>query len=414
MNRKNIFLWTLYDFANSISVIVFFLYFSQWLVIDNKVPDIGYNLIFVGSSILLLLTSPIFGSISDKKRVAMPYLRNLTVLIFLALLISSVSANIVPITPLFVFIAAFSYTLSNYFMQFSYTFYNAMLVDIAPYKSHGLISGIGQCANWLGEIAGLLITLPLIGGAVFLFGNPGRAQTFLPATLGFFLLALPMLLWFKEGKRAKQVKINYLLEYKTFFNNLRHLFKMPGVGRFLLGYFFFNDAMLTAVNNFPIYLEQVFKIPDKTKSILLLAILVTSAIGALIIGWLADKIGLKRMLIIIVASWATLFPLIGSATNLNFFMGLCVTLGFLYGATWTVTRAVMSYLSPPENLKHAFSYYTMFERFSTFVGPVIWGLITSVIFNSGPLRYRVAMISMSVFIIIGLFIIRSIPAKAKN
>ena len=46
MNRKNIFLWTLYDFANSIVTIVFFLYFSEWLVIDNGVSDFSYNMIF--------------------------------------------------------------------------------------------------------------------------------------------------------------------------------------------------------------------------------------------------------------------------------------------------------------------------------------------------------------------------------
>ena len=39
MNRKNIALWTLYDFANSIVVVVFFLYFSQWLVVDKGVSD---------------------------------------------------------------------------------------------------------------------------------------------------------------------------------------------------------------------------------------------------------------------------------------------------------------------------------------------------------------------------------------
>jgi len=66
MNRKNIFLWTLYDFANSITTIVFFLYFSQWLVVDKGVPDFWYNMIFTASSVLLLLTAPVLGSIADK------------------------------------------------------------------------------------------------------------------------------------------------------------------------------------------------------------------------------------------------------------------------------------------------------------------------------------------------------------
>lgn len=38
-NKKNVFLWALYDFANSIISIVFFLYFAQWIVVDRGVLD---------------------------------------------------------------------------------------------------------------------------------------------------------------------------------------------------------------------------------------------------------------------------------------------------------------------------------------------------------------------------------------
>ena len=44
--KKNVFLWALYDFANSLVSIVFFLYFAQWLVIDQGVADIWFNLTF--------------------------------------------------------------------------------------------------------------------------------------------------------------------------------------------------------------------------------------------------------------------------------------------------------------------------------------------------------------------------------
>ncbi|MEK6889091.1 MAG: hypothetical protein AABW80_03200 [Nanoarchaeota archaeon] len=35
--KRNVFLWTLYDFANSIFSIVFFLYFAQWIVIEQGI-----------------------------------------------------------------------------------------------------------------------------------------------------------------------------------------------------------------------------------------------------------------------------------------------------------------------------------------------------------------------------------------
>ncbi|MBI4039232.1 MFS transporter [Candidatus Daviesbacteria bacterium] len=414
MNRKNIFLWSLYDFANSIAVIVFFLYFSQWLVIDNKVPDIWYNLIFVGSTILLLLTAPVVGSIADKIGVRLPFLNVATVLMFVFLLGSSLFATFAPGTTFFVALAAILFLFSNYFYQFCFTFYNAFLHDLAPAKLTGFVSGLGQSSNWLGQITGLLITLPLATGAIYLAGHAGRAQTFLPAILAFFLLALPMMLFFKEKRKPEKVSIDLGGEYKNSLRDFISLCKLPGMGRYLLGYFFFNDALLTASNNFPIFMEQVFKVSDSVKSTLLLGILATSAIGALITGWISDKVGLKKSLIIILATWLVILPALSVITNFTYFVIVAVIMGFFYGATWTVTRAVMSYLTPKNRLNNAFSYYTMAERFSTFLGPVVWGLVTLLLVNAGAFRYRIAALSMTIFILIGLIIIRKIPSHTKN
>src|SRR3989344_4088375 len=83
MNRANIFLWTLYDFANSIVIIVFFLHFSQWLVVDKGVAYLWYNMIFTVGSLLLLLTAPILGGLADKNRRELFYLNRMTVFSFL-------------------------------------------------------------------------------------------------------------------------------------------------------------------------------------------------------------------------------------------------------------------------------------------------------------------------------------------
>lgn len=412
INRKNVFLWSLYDFANSFPTIAFFLYFSQWLVIDNGVPDIWYNLIFVGSTILLILTAPIGGAISDKVGIRMPYLSFFSALMFLGLMLTGILANFFTVTPTIITLAALAFLFANYVNQFTFVFYNPLLNQLAPSRLQGFVSGIGLAANWLGQISAALVTLPLVTGAIFIIGAPGRPQTFLPATIIFFLLALPMLLFFKENVKKKYVKIDLAKEYKDSIKNFISLCKAPGLGRYLLGYFFFNDAMLTAVNNFPIYLQQVFKVSDQVKSILVVGILVVAVIGALVTGWFSDRIGLKKSLLLILGSWTIAFPLMAAAPNFTVFTILTVVLGFLYGATWTVARAVMAYLSPSDRLTHSFSYYTLFERFSTLVGPVTWGLITLALVNTGDFRYRVAMTAMAGFILIGLFIVRKIPAKA--
>ncbi len=412
MNKKNIFLWSLYDFANSIVSVVFALYFSQWLVIDNKLSDIWYNLIFVGTTIFLLVTAPIAGSIADKIGMKMPFLTAITIGQFIALLSIGFLTNFLNINLGILILIIILYMFANYFYQFQFVFYNALLYDIAPLKVRGFVSGLGQTANLLGQITGLLITLPLISGAIFLIGNPGRAQTFLPATLLFFFLALPMLLFFKEFIKPKKVRISLIAEYKDSIKKFIVLCKIPGVGRYLLGYFFFSDAILTAGINLPIYLEQVFHVSDQIKAVLVVSFFLTSAIGAAVSGKIADKIGLKQSLLIILIGWVFAPSVLATLTNFLYFAIAVQFFGFLYGGTIMVTRAVMSYLSPPDKLTHAFSYFTLFERFTSFVGPVTWGLITLVLVNTGSFRYRIALASMTVFVIIGLLIIRSIPAKS--
>src|SRR3989344_2424350 len=412
MNKKNVFLWTLYDFANSIVTIVFFLYFSQWLVVDKGVPDFWYNMIFTIGSVLLLLTAPILGSIADKNGRQQNYLNRITVIVFIFFLLAS-------FTTLFfsqkVFLAALFFLLANYLYQFSFVFYNALLHYIAPPEKWGRVSGIGQTGNWLGQIAGLLITLPLASGAVYLVGEAGRAQTFLPATVIFFILALPMLLYFKISEQDQTVvKINIKEEYRNYWTQFKELIKVPNLGLFLLSFFFFNDAVITAAINFPIYLEKVFAVADKTKSLILLGILVTSAIGAFCTGFVADKIGLKKTLLFVLGSWVFVFPALAFTSNFRLFIVFTVLMGFMYGATWTVTRAAMTALCPKEKLNFGFSFYTMAERISTLVGPLVWGSLVYLLAGFGSLAYRTSVSTMSVFVLIGIFFLRKVEIKEKT
>ncbi len=415
MNKRNIFLWALYDFANSIPTIVFGLYFSQWLVIDNHVSDIFYNLIFVASSILLILISPWVGAASDRHGAKLPFLRILTLLMTVTILITTILAVFFPASNQIVFWAVIFFILTNFFYQFSLIFYNALLPQLAPKSKIGRVSGIGSASGWIGQIAGILITLPLATGAIYLAGNHGRPQTFLLSVILFIILSLPTLILFKEKTQKKySIEFSLVKEYKNYFSDFKTMIKVPGIGRFLLGYFFFSDAILTAQSNFPIYLDQVFRIPDKIKAFLAMGILITAALGAFLIGFIADKYGIKKTLNYLLIAWMILMPFIALTSNFHFFIFLVVVMGILFGATYVVTRATITYLTPEDQLGHTFSFYTLAERFSTFLGPVVWGLITTILYHSGPLRYRMAALSMTVFMVIGFFILKSIPSDKKE
>ena len=410
INKRNVFYWTLYDFANSIVVIAFALYFSQWLVVEHKVADIWYNLTFVGASILLLLTAPVLARIADKKQSNMSYLRLMTLLMFISTLGASLLAIFDGNVSKFVILATICFLFSNYFYQFCLIFYNTLLNQLAPIKKQGLISGIGYAGNWLGQFAGVLIALPFAVGTLYWFGHSGRAQTLLPATLLFFALALPMLFLFKETIPPIKIKISLRDEYKNFIQSFIKILKIPGVGRFLLGFFFFNDAVITLETNFAIYLERVFNVNDQLKSLFLLSVLVGTTLGALLGGIIADKIGLKKSLKIVLAMTAVTVFLTGIANSFILFLIFSVGFGFFYGASLVITRTVLNYLAPTQEINHIYSYYSLIERFATFVGPVAWGLTILLLSKYEIISYKVAWLIMTIFIIFGVIIIRKIPS----
>jgi UMF1 family MFS transporter len=182
----------------------------------------------------------------------------------------------------------------------------------------------------------------------------------------------------------------------------------------LIAFFLFNDALLTLSNNYSILLERVFATPDSTKSLLLMAILVMSAIGGIAFGWIADKVGPLTTLKIILVGWIVALPLLAMAPNFTIFAILTVPVGLLIGSLFAVCRAYLSILLPQEDMTYGFSFYTLAERFATFIGPLTWGAIVAFGHASG-FAYRVAIVSMALFVIAGLLILmyfrRSIPQR---
>ncbi len=399
-DKKNIFLWVLYDFANSIVSIVFFLYFSQWIVIDQEVADIWFNITFTISAVLLLFTVPTTGVLLDKywRRITGLRYTTLGTAVFYGICsIFAITGQSIP--------ALITFTLGLYFYLLSFTFYTPLINDVSSSEKRGRVSGYGIAANYLGQISGLILVLPFATGKLTLFSSSFRAETLLPSVVVFVILALPMLMFFKEPYKKQKV-VSYLQEIKGSFVETKKLFVIPGVLAFFTAYFFFNDAVLTATNNFSIFLEQVWKIPDTTKTYLLLGILASSAIGGFVSGFIADRLGHKKTLVIILTGWVLILPTVALITNFKLFIMVVIFMGIWFGSTWTVSRSVMSYLSPENKHNLTFGYFGLMERASSFVGPVVWGLIATNLINFGSVRYRIAAIVLTIFIILGLIAMR--------
>lgn len=392
MNKKKLFLWSLYDFANSIVFINFLLYFSQWLVIDGGLSDFWYNATFAISTVLLFLSAPVLAAYTDKysgRKFSLNIATTCTAMSYgLAAGLAYAHAHI--------WIIATFFLLAQYFYQLCFVFYNPMIEEIAPVSHRSRASGIGQSCNALGQVFGLLIMLPLA---------KSRLAPLLPSVGLFFLFALPMMIFYKENRsRDRNARISTVLAEANLFRKFRLFFAGSIAAPLLFAFFFYNDALVTVTNNYSIYMDRVFGLPDAKKSILLLAIVVMNGIGAILSGWIGDRIGVLRTLKLILLGWIMAIPIIAYTDDLKTLTAMTICIGLFIGGMWATSRAYMSTLLRTEEMGFGFSFYTLLERFSSLVGPLTWGGIIAAL-GTGSSSYRIAMASMTTFVVAGLLIV---------
>ncbi len=388
-------MWSLYDFANSLVYINFILYFAQWLVIDGGLSDFWYNAIFAIVTLLLLFSAPALAAYTDRNGGRKFFLNIATGGTFVAY---SLAVAVAYLGTEYVVLSALFFLVGQYFYQLQFVFYNSMLEEVADTSHRSRASGIGQFSNALGQVSGVAMTLPFA---------ESRLLPLVISIAVFIVLSLPMMILFKEERRWQKTA-GWIKEVgkdtRDFVRRFKIFFAMSASIPMLLALFFFSDALITLSNNFAIVVERVYGESDTAKSLLLMAILAMSALGGLISGFIGDKIGTLNTLKLILIGWVVMIPLMAVAPTFKTFAVLSIPVGLLIGSAYAISRAYLSTLLSKEDMTYGFSYYTLMERFSTFVGPLTWG---GILLAVGPeeIGYRMAIGAMSIFMLIGLLIL---------
>jgi len=302
-----------------------------------------------------------------------------------------------------ILLPALFFGLGNFFYQLSFVFYNPLLNNISSKENRGRISGIGFLANYLGQIFAILLALPFVSGKISLGIDP-LISGVIPAIIVFILLSIPLMI---SRKIFKPITSEILPGNKYGqFQLLREAILIPGVFYFLLSFFLFSDALTTLINNFSIFTASIFAASDTKISILTLLILICASIGAVIWGWLSDRVGAKKTLIINLISYIILIPALAWSVNYVFYSAIAILSGLSIGGTWAVSRRLLIELVPAEKLNHLFGIYAISERASTIVGPLAWSTVLA------ASNYRYAMTSLVVFQILSVILIYKVANPA--
>lgn len=387
--------WIVYDLANTIFALgVVGLYFSDWLVAEGH-PDSALAAVQIAAAALVIFLAPWVGARSDVQGRRVSILMVTTVLAVIATALLVVGP--VWLTLVMLWVAVVSVNTGS-------VVYDALLVDVSTEDTRGKISGYGVGVGYFGSFIGL--GLGLLALDVLDWGYPGAFRLI---AIAFLVFALPTFLWVHERPGVADAELPSVRDIAArLVASWRTASTYDGVVPFLIGRFFYTDAINTLIGGFlAIFVIDELGL-DRGFFTALMGVAITGAvIGGIGSGRWIEKLGPMRVLRFVLVMWmiAIASGVVAAITGFTAIAWVIGPLGGLaLGATWSADRVVMVRVSPPRHLGEFYGLYATVGRFATILGPLVWAVVVDV----AGLPRSVAMGALIVFIAIGWLILRNV------
>lgn len=402
--RAQRFAWYLYDFANSgfptvIITAVYVLFFKRVVVGDEAGDGRSDNLWGLSNSLaaaIVFLGAPMLGAFADRGGHKRLFLGLFTLLCVVATaLLTFTGAGTVALAMVLVILAVVGF-------EAACVFYNAFLPELAPAKQLGRLSGYGWALGYLGGLGCLLAVLPLAT----------RAITIVPLVVAawYLVFSIPSLLLLRDSKASGLIETP-----ASPLELLRRLWREKALRRFLVSYFFYENAVVTIIVFAVAFAADSLAFTTTENIVLIVVMNVVAAPSAMVFGWIADRIGAKRTLIATiliwlavvagaeVAAWPGLFE-VEQAKRV--FWGVAAGASLAIGAIQATSRAFVGLLAPAGRSGEFYGFMAFAGKGSAVLGPLVFGLVSDA-FDS----QRAAVASVGVFFLIGLALLVGVPEK---
>lgn len=357
------------------------------------------------SMLLIALFAPFLGSVADVRGIKIRLLGTFTLFGSLASIFLGFSSqgHIVFVLSLYI-LGRFSFSGGN-------IFYDSLLPHLVSPSEQDKVSSWGYATGYLG--GGLALGLSLfwiLWPDTWGFSNTISATKFTFVFVGIWWLVftLPLLINLQEPKRLSGT-LNDLKLFKTAWRQTLQVFSElksnKEVMKFLLAYFLYNDGIGTVMVMAVIFGAEIH-IPQ---SDLLGAILAVQFVGipaTYFFGWLAGKISTKRAIIIALFGY-TMISLVAYwvKTPLQFW-ALAISVGLVQGGAQALSRSFYSNMIPKQKSAEYFSFYDVFSKFSSILGPLLFALVAYFTGSS-----RGGILSLVIFFIAGIWVLSSVRTK---
>ena len=414
-DRRTIFGWAMYDWANSAFVVtlggIISPFFAGVIVGEGgwhgwSAETMWAAVVSIASTVLFLVM-PVLGAVADYNSAKRRFLRTFALAGGLfVLVLPFVPDGAVPWFLLVALVAHTGFVASN-------VFYDAFLPGLTTDDTVDRVSSKGFAYGYVGGglylvLASVLLLSSGEDGFTGLTGS-GAARLAIFGSgvwwMGFTVFALRYL---PETGEATPIppRYRYLRPWRAYaaigfgrtIATARKLLGYRQLLLFVVAYILYNDGIQTVINISGSYAADTLDLEITTITIAFLIVQFVAFGGALFFGVLAERIGAQRAILWCLVVWSLISIsayFLPAGRSLPFFL-LAGVVGWVLGGAQALSRSLYVTMIPEEAPAEFFGFYTVFSKFSAIWGPLVFSVVSHTTGSGRP-----AILSVVVFFVIG-------------
>ena len=400
----------MYDWANSaystLSITVLALYLTD--VLSKGPGGLVYGWGLGCTQLVAAVLSPITGAMADARANKRTWLAWTT---FTGAGASALMFFATPDRPALLVIL---FLIANLSMELSQGFYNAFLPEIADDERMGRVSAWGYALGYLGGgLALLLVMLLFIYGEALGIPAKGdlvRRVALLIMGLWWGLFSLPTLLFIRDQgpprHGADSFRASARQALREVRGTLRNVRSYRMLALFLLGFLIYNDGVQTVISQASIFAKSVLDMGDAALIQVILMIQFVALPGAILVGWIADRVGQKNTLMACLAVWVALLAGAFYLRTPAQFWWMAAVAALVLGGTQSVSRTIMGLMTPARHSAEFFGFFNLSGKATSMFGPIFF---STILYATGNANY--ALGSLLIFFLLGWAIIMPLDVK---
>ncbi len=437
--------WVLFDWAVQpfYTLIVTFLfapYFANAVVGDPVRGQEYWGYGAAAAGVLVALGSPLLGAMADGRGRRKPWIALFSVVLACAmgsLWFATPGASMSAIL-----LVLFAFVVATAAAEFTAVFTNAIMPSLVPHDQLGRLSGTGWAMGYFGGLAALI----LVG--VFLIPAPGSTQTLLGldpllsldaaarendrlsgpfSAVWYLVFMMPFFLFVPDGRPPARPADGRPATAELL-DTIRGLPSHPDMLFFLIARMIYSDGLSAIFAFGGIYGAAVFGWGPLELVLFAMILTLTGGIGALLGGFLDDRLGPKTVilgaLVILIAGAAGIlsvdkthvFYIVEAAEKIAgaapfsstgewVFLAFGIVVATVSAPVQAASRSLLARLAPPEKITQYFGLFAFSGKATAFLAPFLVATVTTATGDQ-----RLGMAAILVFLLAGMALLMPVRA----